>query len=228
MGGLTMTRNDNRRDKRIVDFIDTLFVEVGPSQQLFDLKEELATNMKERILDFQARGIDADAAFKEAVIAMGDLSGLVDDMRRIGQDTAKQSVYSSMSARISTIGLVSGVLLVLFGVLTSAMVYYMNISGVAAAGNGVFVVAGGVLVTYSFLTRETSRKYAMNKVRAALFALAIGLVLFAVFTAIMTHLAVGEMYITIASLMVFLLTGIGLFLFLVLTGTDRRKDTQRR
>ncbi len=66
-----------------------MFADVGPSQQLFDLKEELSTNMKEKITDYQSRGMDEEQDFKEAVISMGDLRGLVGDMRKIGQDTAK-------------------------------------------------------------------------------------------------------------------------------------------
>lgn len=36
-------------------------------------------------------------------------------------------------------------------------------------------------------------------------------------------MATGEMYIAISSFMVFFLGGVGLYLFLIFTGTDRRK-----
>ncbi|MDT3698840.1 MAG: hypothetical protein RO469_05375 [Thermincola sp.] len=42
-------------------------------------------------------------------------------------------------------------------------------------------------------------------------------------TAAVTRYATGEMFIAIGSVMVFSLAGVGLFLFLILTGTDRRK-----
>jgi len=74
------------------------------------------------------------------------------------------------------------------------------------------------------LTRETRKKYAMNKIRAVLYALSIGLLLFSLFTATAARFATGEIYIAIGSLMVFSLAGIGIFLFLILTGTDRRKN----
>lgn len=63
----------------------------------------------------------------------------------------------------------------------------------------------------------------MNKIRAVLYALSIGLMLFSIFTAIITRFSTGEIYIAIGSLMVFSLAGIGLFLLLILTETDRRK-----
>ncbi len=219
-----MSNKKNPIDSKVRRYIDNLFSEVGPSQQLFDLKEELTTNIKEKIADYKFRGMKDDQAFKEAVISMGDLSGLVDDMRKLGQDTAKQSVYSAMTARISTAGIIAGVLLVLFGIIDISMLYFMNLEAVAVAGNGIFVVAGGALITYSVLTRETRKKYAMNKIRAAFYTLSIGLLLFSIFTAVTSGFATGEIYIAIASFMVFFLAGVSLLLFLLLTGTDRWKN----
>lgn len=210
-------------DGKVKIYIDNLFANVGASQQLFELKEELATNMKEKIADYQSRGMENEQAYKEAVISMGDISGLIEDMRKLGQDKAKQSVYSTMTARISIAGIIAGVLLILFGIFTVTMLYFMDLPGVAVSGSGIFIVAGGALITYSLLTRETIKKYAMNKVRAACYALSVGLLLFAIFTGATTRFATGEMYVAVASTMVFTLVGIGLLLFLILTGPDRLK-----
>lgn len=219
-----MSNRKNFIDEKVRKYIDNLFNDVGPSQQLFDLKEELSTNIKEKIADYQSKGMDEEQAFKEAVISMGDLRGLVEDMRRIGQDTAKQSVYTSMTSRISTSGIIGGVLLILFGIFTVIMLYLMDLPGEAAVGPGIFIVAGSALVTYSILTRETLRKYAMNKIRAALYALAIGLILFGVFSGITAGYATGEAFIAVGSMMVVILVGVGLYLFLIFTGRDRRKN----
>ncbi|WP_017754783.1 hypothetical protein [Calidifontibacillus oryziterrae] len=167
--------------------------------------------------------MDEDAAFKEAIISIGDLSGLVEDMRKLGQDKAKQAVYTSMTARISTAGFIAGILLILFGALTSTMLFFMNLPLGSSSGPGIFIVVGGALVTYSILTRETRKRFAMNKVRAVLYALAIGLILFSVYTAFVTGTATGEAFIAVASLMVFLLAGVGLYLVLLFTGTNRKK-----
>lgn len=218
-----MLKNENI-DKKVNTYIENLFSGVGASQQLFELKEELATNLKEKTADIKSRGLDDDQAFKEAVISMGDLSGLVGDMRKLGQDIAKQNVYSTMTSRISTAGIVAGVLLMLFGILTVSMLYSMRLEPQAATGSGIFIVAGGTLFTYSLLTRETTTKYGMHKIRAALYALAIGLLLFSIFVSVTSYFATGEMFIAIGSLMIFLLGGIGLFLILILTGTERRKN----
>lgn len=218
-----MLKNKDRLDTKIAVYIDNLFSGIGSTQQLFDLKEELAINMKEKIEDYKGKGMDDNQAFKEAVISMGDLRGLVDDMRKLGQNFATQAVYSTMTARISTTGIVTGVLLILFGIFTITMTYFMNLPSEAVAGSGIFVVAGGLLLTYSILTRETSRKYAMNKIRAAFYALSIGLLLFSIFVAIMSRISTNETYVAVGALMVFFMAGAGLFLLLILTESDRRK-----
>lgn len=58
-----MLRNDEPVNKRVNDYIDNLFAGVGTSQQLFDLKEELAINLREKISDIKSRGLDDEQAF---------------------------------------------------------------------------------------------------------------------------------------------------------------------
>src|SRR5699024_5700171 len=138
-----MTRNKNHLDRKIQKYIDDLFSEVGKTQELFDMKEELTTNLKEKITDYKYRGMEEEKAVKEAVISIGDLSGLVDDMRKRGQDQAKQSVYSIRAARISTAGLITGTVLVLFGLFNSLMVLFMDVPVVSVVGPFIFIVGGG-------------------------------------------------------------------------------------
>lgn len=210
-------------DKKINEYIDKVFEEVGPSQQLFDLKEELVTNMKEKIVDYTSRGLDEEQAFREAVASLGDLSGLVEDMRKIGQDKAREAVYTNMSNKVSTAGIIIGVLLILFGSFSTGMLHFMNIPKEGAVAPGIFIVGGGIVLTYSLLTIETKRKYAMNKIRAAFYALAVGLILFGIFSAVMSGTATGEVFIAIGSLMVYVLAGVALMLYLLLTGRSRKK-----
>ena len=216
-------RDKSNLDQKIKSYVNHLFSGVGDSQQLFDLKEELTTNLKEKIADFKKSGTSEQEAFKEAVSSMGDLSGLVEDMREVGKDKAKQAVYSTMTSRVSTAGLIVGVLVILFGILTTAMLYFMDLPLQAVSGPAIFIVLGGAIVTYSSLTRETTQKYAMNKARAILYALAIGLLLFSLFVGCTSGFATGEMFIAISSFMVFFLVGIGLLLGLLFNSADRKK-----
>jgi hypothetical protein len=216
-------KKQSNLDKKVKTYVDHLFSGVGDSQQLFDLKEELTSNLREKIGDYKKSGMSDEEAFKKAVSSMGDLSGLVDDMREHGQDKAKQAVYTSMTARVSTAGLIVGILVILFGALTTAMLSFMDLPTVAVSGPAIFMVVGGAVVTYSVLTRETSQMYAMNKGRALLYTLAVGLILFSLFVACVSGFATGEMFIAISSFMVFFLLGVGLLLGLLFGGTNRKK-----
>ncbi|WP_163971058.1 permease prefix domain 1-containing protein [Oceanobacillus halotolerans] len=217
-----MKRNRSLDDK-VRNYLNRLFAGVGESQQLFDLKEELTINLKEKIRDYEKHGMGEEEAFKEAISSMGDLSGLVDDMREVGKDSAREAVYTSMAERISTAGLIVGILIILFGILTMAMLYFMEVPLVSVTGPGIFIVIGGAILTYSFLARETKNKYAMNKIRATLYALAVGLILFSLYTATSSGVATGEMFIAISSFMVFFIAGVGVFLGLIFTGSNRNK-----
>lgn len=150
-------QKNKKMDEKIERYFDDLFAGVGRSQQLFDLKEELSTNLKEKIADYQSQGLSDEQSFKEAVISMGDLSGLVEDLRELGKDTAKQSVYSSMANRISIAGTIAGVLLILFGGFTISMLFFLGLSSVNVVGPGIFIVVGGALLTYSLLTRKRTK-----------------------------------------------------------------------
>ncbi|NLN87498.1 MAG: hypothetical protein GX133_07845 [Syntrophomonadaceae bacterium] len=224
-----MSKNDDPMNKKATTYIENLFAGVADSQQLRDLKEELVTNLREKTADIKSRGLDDEQAFREAVISMGDLSGLVDEMRVVRQHqpvhsgSAPQSANSRLMTRISTGGIVIGTLLILFGLYTSTMLYFMRMDAVPVIGSSIFIVAGGTILTYSVLTRETRTKYGMSVFRALLYAVAAGLILFSIFTAFTTRYATGEMFIAVASLMVFSMAGIGLLLVLLLTGKDRRK-----
>ncbi|NIK12059.1 permease prefix domain 1-containing protein [Alkalibacillus almallahensis] len=204
-------------NRDVQHYIDDLFKDVGESQQLFDLKQELITNMHARISDYQKQGMSEQEAFRETKASMGDMSGLVEDMRQHGADTSKQTVYTSMTNRMAVGALVIGAMLIVFGLLMSMSMMFMDVEPVAVPGAGIFAVIGGVFLTYGILTRETQTMYAMQRLRAALYSVAIGFMLFAIFTAITSGLATGELFVGFAAFTVFFVIGFGLWLGLLLT-----------
>ena len=64
-----MSNQKNSMENKVKKYIDNVFSQVEPSQQLFDLKEELSTNLKEKIADYKMRGMTDEQAFKEAVVS---------------------------------------------------------------------------------------------------------------------------------------------------------------
>lgn len=99
---------DKKLNEKIRRRIDEIFSSAGPSQELFDLKEEIGTSIKEKVNEYRQTGMDEDQAIKEAFISMGNLNGLVEDMRRAGQDATRRTVYRSMTERVSIAGIALG------------------------------------------------------------------------------------------------------------------------
>lgn len=216
---LNRTVNDKIHRK-----LDDIFASAAPSQELFDLKEELAANIRDKVTENRQDGMEEDKAIKEAFIAMGDLSDLVEDMRRQGKNTVRKAAYSSMTLRISNAGIIASVVLILFGAFNMTMLTFMNVPRVAVSGSSIFAVIGGALLTYSLLTRETKKRYAMNKVRAMLYALAVGLVLFSFQVSADAGFATGRVFPAVGSMMIFFIAGAALWLALMLTGRSRKKE----
>ncbi|HHX28285.1 MAG: permease prefix domain 1-containing protein [Bacillota bacterium] len=60
-------------NSRIRRHLDSIFRGFEDTQRLRDFKEELATNLAEKVADLQASGLDEDTAFREAIATLGDI-----------------------------------------------------------------------------------------------------------------------------------------------------------
>nr|WP_289038674.1 permease prefix domain 1-containing protein [uncultured Allobacillus sp.] len=207
-------------NKKINHYLDDAFKGVGKSQQLFDLKQELRVNMKERIKDYKDQGMDEEEAFREAKISIGDLAGLVEDMRVYGQQETKKQIYSSMTNRISTGFIVLGAMLILFGAMMTFSMIFMAVEPVAKSGTSIFAVVGSGLLVYGVLARETEKRYVMPKVRAGLYGLTTSVILFAIFVGVTSGLATKQLFVAFSSATIFMVIGIGALITLLLSGRE--------
>lgn len=220
-----MKKAQSQLDHKIKKYLDQLFTGVGESQELHEQKEELFTNLKEKIADYQAQGMDESSSFKEAIISMGDLSSLVEDLRKVGEKTKQFPTLSPTATRIANAGIIIGVLMTLFGGFTIALLSFKDLKWGESFAPGIFSVFGVSIFTYGFLLKGTSKRPGMKQMRAILYATSAGLILFSLYTAILINLKTGEMAPSIASMMVFFLAGIGLWLTLFLTEPNQRKNS---
>ncbi|KFM95726.1 permease prefix domain 1-containing protein [Bacillus clarus] len=210
-------------DERIQDYIDKQFIDVKGTQQLFDMKEELFINLKERISDMIKEGYTEEDAFKKGVISIGDLSDLVEEMQLYGQDEMKQSIDSKEAMHISTKGLIGGILLFLFGIFASSIATHLLGSQLFWVTSCLFTVPGMLLIIYSLLIKETRKRYAMNKTRARRYILAIGTFLYGLCISIIVYSLPLEL-VALVLFMVSILISLAILLPLLLTGRSRLKN----
>ncbi len=64
-------------------YVDKLFRDQAPSEQIDDLKMEIISNLEARIEDNMERGMDHQAAFDEATANLKSIDGLVDHRRKV-------------------------------------------------------------------------------------------------------------------------------------------------
>ncbi|SFX11819.1 hypothetical protein SAMN04487866_101594 [Thermoactinomyces sp. DSM 45891] len=214
-------------DSQIQIYLNRQFEGIKETQHLFDTKEELFMNLKERSMDLIKNGKDEEEAFRDAIASMGNLSSLAEELRQYGEDPVKQSIHSRAQERISTMGIIIGVLLTIFGMFNSVIVFFMHRPPNVVVGSGfLFIMLGTALITYSMLTRETRSRFAMHKIRALLYTVAISTILFGFFSSAFSYFSTGKVYVAIAACMVFVLIGLGLYLYLMLTEKSRLKENK--
>ncbi|WP_257150469.1 permease prefix domain 1-containing protein [Bacillus toyonensis] len=214
---------NKKLDERIQEYLDKQFMDVKGTQQLFDMKEELFINLKERISDMIKEGYTEEDAFKKGVISIGDLSDLVEEMQSYGLDEMKQSIDSKEAQHMSTKGMIGGILVFLFGIFASSIANYVLGSQLFLITSCLFTVPGMLLIIYGLLIKETRKRYAMNKTRAKRYILAIGTFLYGLCISIIIYSIPLEL-VALVLFMVSSLTSLAILLPLLLAGRSRLKN----
>ncbi|GLV67530.1 hypothetical protein Bmyc01_61990 [Bacillus mycoides] len=217
-----MLMRNKKLDERIQEYINKQFMDVKGTQQLFDMKEELFINLKERISDMIKEGYTEEDAFKKGIISIGDLSDLVEEMQSYGQDEMKQSIDSKEAQHMSTKGMIGGILLFLFGIFASSIANYLLGSQLFWITSCLFTVPGMLLIIYGLLIKETRKRYAMNKTRARRYILAIGTFLYGSCISIIVYSLPLEL-VALVLFMVSILISLAILLPLLLAGRSRLK-----
>ncbi len=81
--------------------------------------------------------------------------------------------------------------------------------------------------TFLGLTQDSEYTYPMNKKRAGLYTLGVGVILFGGFAAVISYLSTAMLFVGIATLIPFWVPAIGLFVYLGLTERDRTKMNEK-
>jgi hypothetical protein len=216
-------------------FVDSLFEGYERTGALLELMEELAGNLDDKIESEMRKGLSRAAAFDKAKAELGDVSALAGELSlRVRRDMIAER-YLGLRRYLTgprVAGYVGSGALLLFGLITAAIVYFSQDDGAAAVARmtavfGVLLVfIAGAAAGFTFLgvTQETADRYPMKKKRAALYAVAAGVSAFGLVLFPLTYFATGRgLMEAIATLIPFVLPGAGLFAFLGLTEKSRMK-----
>jgi hypothetical protein len=234
--------------KNTKDYVDSLFAGYEQTKELADFKEELLSNLNDKISNLVKKGMSEQAAFDKATSELGDISALADEISLKKKQEVLEDAYMDIK-RYMTPKRVAGY--VAFGVvfafgLVVALVAYLAIRQDAfefGDFDSVFpfivfdvslISALGVLLafipvaiagfTFLGVTQEMPDRYPFTKKRAIWYAVAAWALSFSLFLAPLTYFATsGYLMAAVATLIPFFLPSIGLLVFLVLTEQNHLK-----
>jgi hypothetical protein len=227
------------------DFVDRLFSEYEETTELGDFKEELLSNLEDRIASLTAKGLDRQAAFEKATRELGDISALADQISLRKKQEIFQDAYMGMRKYLKpsrvALYVIAGAWLILGGVI-ALMVYFSgeNQSALEAFWEPnkklvntlgslmAFIPPSAAAFTFLGITQETASRYPRSKKRGAWYALGSAALVFGTILSPTTYFATDRgLMEAIASLIPFFIPGLGLIMFLLLTEKDARKPWAR-
>jgi amino acid transporter len=226
-------------------YIDSLFTGYEETKTLRDFKEELQSNLDDRIASLIARGMRGDEAFEKASGELGDISVLADQISLRKKQEIFQDAYLGIRKylRPGRVAVYVGAgVLVILGAVIAMLVYFTGETQSALEAfwepNKKLVGALGVLLifiplaaaafTFLGLTQETASRYPCSTKRGAWYALAAAVLCAGAIVFPLTYFATDRGLLeAIASLIPFFIPALALFFFLRLTEKDCRKPWVR-
>jgi hypothetical protein len=199
--------------------IDALFSDFEETTALTDFKEELESNLNDRISSLRKKGLDERTAFEKAIAELGDVSAWAEVLSDVHMKTRSYIGPWRMALYV-----LCGAVLA-FGVIAAVPACFFS-GNIDALLGALLVFDGMGILGFVFLglTQETATRKPMPWTRALGYVFAVGLFLFGTFVFITTYLHVGlSLPHAIGSLIPFVLPSLSLGAFLVLTEKNRSK-----
>lgn len=212
----------------VKNFIDQAFEKYEKSPELIDFKEELLTNLEDRLNSLQAAGMSRTKALREIEVEFADINKIADEMSLAKKKEVFELQYMSLRHFVTktqaAIYTALGVA-VLFGLVTAGLSYLSTTKIESLLGVLLVFLAVPIAgFVYMGLMQETARRNSMRPLRAAIYAVASLLLLISVLLVLMTVFGEAKSLVGgLGILIPFALPGVGLIAFLLLTEADYRK-----
>lgn len=212
----------------VKNYVDGLFKDYEHTSALQEFKEEIISNLYVRIEDLENNGVNKKEAFTKAVSELGDVTSIADELSRQKRNEIINKMYVHQKTKVGlkhAIGYVVAGSLLLFGILVGFIGYFSHgVISYSISSMMLFLVLSGTGFTFLGLTQETASNYPMSWKRALVYAVAVGATLFGLTTSAMLYfLDYTGMNTALGTLIPFVLPGLGVLVFLLLTEKKRHK-----
>jgi len=210
---------------RVRKYIDELFQDIYETNQLIELKEEMTTNLLDKINDFISNGDLEDIAFKKAVSSLGDMNELISNFKKASESKVQEDFLKPQPIdQKHVMGYVLGSIFSILGLIVAALGYALS----KDYRTGLFVLfsaitMASVIFVFLGLTQETVYTHPMKVKRAAWYAIASGASLKSIFGPLMIYLYGANVYAVLLLFVVIGIPSIGALIYLALTEKSRSK-----
>jgi hypothetical protein len=166
------------------EFINKAFEKYEESPELIDFKEELLTNLQDRLNSLEAAGLKRIEALKKIEVEFADINKIADQMSLAKKKEVFEIQYMSFRNFVTkpraAIYTILGVL-ALFGLISAGLSYLASSKIEALIGVlMVFLAIPLAGFVYMGLTQETATRNPMRPLRASIYAIAVFVFLFGV------------------------------------------------
>ncbi len=211
--------------RKIEKYLDNLFNDIYETEQLRELKEEMASNLLEKINDFIAGGDSEEGAFNKGVSSLGNMNELVDNLKKASQVKVRENLLKKKPLnKKHVLGYVAATAIFLCGIIAAVIFYLQMENLLTAAGVFVpFIIISSSLFVYFGLTQETIRNYGMQGKRAVAYSLATAGTIAGISIAPMLYFNGNKPMEILSVFILFCIPSVLAFIYLGLTEKSRRK-----
>ncbi|ULQ58489.1 permease prefix domain 1-containing protein [Brucepastera parasyntrophica] len=228
--------------------VEKIFADYEETAELKELKEEIVSNLSDRVSDMTGKGMNEKEALDKALDELGDITEVADTVSRQKRTEIISHAYmrSIPLDKVHLIGYPAAGVIFIFGLIVGAITGFSTdgIMETIASFMPFGVVSLGAFV-FLGLTQETRVRYAMSWKRSLWYTLASALLLFGLFVAAIVYFSDMQiaseeavragypagnisMVAALGTLIAFVIPGAALLAFLVLSEKDRKKTWVRR
>lgn len=221
-------------NKDIKAYVHDLFRGYEDTPALHDFKEEIMTNLQERVADLQKSGLSDQDSFTKAIAELGDITSIADQISRQKRKEIIERMYIQTKPKLDVkhvIGYVGAGALGLFGIITALITYVVKGSTFIAISTLIpFLIPACAAFVFLGLTQETVRHLPMPWKRALVYALSTALILFGLISSSMYYFMGAQgvgLEAVLGTLIAFVIPGGAIISFLLLTEQKRLKPWAR-
>lgn len=215
-------------NKDVKAYVHDLFRGYEETPALHDFKEEIISNLEERIADLKKSGLSEKDAFTKAIAELGDITSIADEISRQKRKEIIGRMYTQAKPKLTikhVLGYVAAGAAAIFGIITAFMTYFVTGSTYIGVATIIpFIIPACAAFVFLGLTQETIRKLPMSWKRALVYALSVGVILFGLVSAVMLYFMEGQgLESVLGTVIAFVLPGGAIMAYLLLTEQKRLK-----